>query len=142
MQSVRVIAGLVFLLAATCGAGEALYLIGRVAIGGPLSWLFPATFVASLLFLVGGILSWIRSVVKGGTLGLTTSLMLGAWWLPAFFYTVYIYFSPSPPRSDPRELLWAFATILLSLGSLAAGVAIFTHPSTRDREPRNQRPAA
>jgi len=102
-----------------------LYLIGRASIGGPSSWLYPAALIASILMLFSGVLTLIGWANKVRLVALIGSLMLVLWWVPALAYTLYVYFSPGSPSSDPLEILWAVAPALLALVSLIAGIVLF-----------------
>ena len=117
--------GILYVLTAVVSGCWELYLMLRPTIGGPWSWWYPITLVASVLLLVGGILTMVSGVRPARLLVLAGSLVLAGWWIPATIHSVRLYFSPTAPTSDPKELLWVLVPVLLVVTSLIAGIALF-----------------
>jgi hypothetical protein len=117
--------GILYLLTAIISGCWELYLMLRPTIGGPWSWWYPITLVASVLLLLGGIVTMVSGARSARFVALASSLVLAGWWIPATILSVRLYFSPTAPTSDPNELLWLLVPVLFVLASAIAGIVLF-----------------
>ena len=121
-MSLRQIAGILYVATALISGYLEVSLSLRPLIGGPWSWWYAAILGASVMLLVGGVLSIASQMKSAWFVALLASLLLGAWWVPATAHTLRVYFSPRPPSPNPSELFWALIPVVLVIASLVAAV--------------------
>jgi hypothetical protein len=119
-MSIRQIAGVLYIVTALVSGYWEFNLTMRPLVGGPSSWWYPVTLGASVVLLVGGVLSFASQVRSAWLVVFLASLLLGAWWVPASAHTLRVYFSPRPPSPNPSELLWALTPAVLVIACLVA----------------------